>query len=146
MRIDDFSIRSIEYILFNFHNRREPNESSLVFQKMERQLRRIKNNSENKAPKTCHEVIQLFISDQIMAKYGYNLRGTDEFYVAGEATESHDFCLFASKESIKLVEENIAPPQRIYLMDATFKIVPHGRFRQLLIIHIQWNNNVRRFF
>lgn len=80
-----------------------------------------------------------------MAKYGNNLRDTEKFYIGGEATESHDFCLFASLNSIKLVEENIAPPQRTYLMDATFKIRPHGLFRQVLIIHIQWNNNVRSF-
>lgn len=111
---------------------------------MERQLRRIKNVSSPQAPRTCDEIMQLFNSEQMMAKYGLNLRGTQPFYIGGEDTETHSFCLFASNESIKLAEENIEPNQRTYLMDATFKIVPKGRFRQLLIIHIQWNSNVRR--
>lgn len=109
---------------------------------MERQLRRIKNNCHAKPPKTCNEINSLLDSEEMMEKYGNNLSGTDRFYVGGE----DDFCLFASKKSIELVEENIAPSQRKYLMDATFKIVPNGRFRQLLIIHIQWNQNVKHSF
>lgn len=115
---------------------------------MDRQLRRIKNVAYPKSPETCEEVIQLFHSKRIMEKYGWNLKGSEPFYVGGQATESHDhdFCLFASKESMKLLEKHIPPFQRTYLMDATFKIVPHGSFRQLLIIHIQWNLNVRMYY
>lgn len=110
---------------------------------MDRNLRRIKNVADEEAPKTCDEANQLFRYDRIMAKYGNNLRMSHQFYIGGEANESNSFCLFASMESIKLVEEHILPYQRKYLLDATFKIVPRGSFRQLLIIHIQWCSNVR---
>lgn len=105
-------------------------------------MRRIKNLECPRAPNTCEEVINLFRSEAVMAKYDFNLRGSQRFYIGGEAMEGHDFILFASMDAIKLVQDHIAPSQRNYLMDGTFKIVPRGEFRQLLIIHIEWKSDV----
>lgn len=129
------------YFLFDI--RHSFGESNLVYQRKERQLNRIKNVTYPKAPQSCAEVIEAFKSQQIMNKYGFNLRGTEPLYAGGVSARTFAFCLFASAESISLVAAKIPPGKRNYLMDATFKIVPRGQFSQLLIIHIQWNGNVR---
>lgn len=68
------------------------------------------------------------------------------FFTACIAEENYSFCLFSSEKSINLVKENIQPAQRRYLMDATFKIIPKGCFKQLLIIYIEYFGEVSNFY
>lgn len=49
---------------------------------------------------------------------------------------------FASSEIINLIEKNIPIGSRDYLMDATFRIVPVGCFRQLLVIYIAYQKQI----
>lgn len=43
---------------------------------------------------------------------------------------------------MSLIDQNISPEERHYLMDATLDVVPDGNFYQLLIIHIEYKNDV----
>lgn len=53
----------------------------------------------------------------------------------------HAFCVFSSKKTIRLIEE-LPPSERHVLMGATFKIVPIGEFKQLLVLYIRIKNEV----
>lgn len=110
---------------------------------MERTLRRLKNKSYPKRPLTAGEIIELFKKDKITEEYGFNLSHTERFYIDTiDVPGEYSFSLFASKEAMKLVEEHVAPDERNYLMDATFKICPFGCYYQLLIIYIEYRNDV----
>lgn len=55
------------------------------------------------------------------------------------AHESKDFsyCIFASDNIIDGIKERIPIERRRYLLDATFKICPYGKFNQFLIIYVE---------
>lgn len=122
--------------------RRTPGESKIYYRKVERQLHRIKDVNYPKAPKRGQQIKNAFENDQIMTEHGYNLSGNARLYIDTIISEKYTFCLFASINTINLIQTNIRPNRRNYLMDATFKIVPYGKFTQLLIIYIEWSGDV----
>lgn len=105
-------------------------------------MHRIKDCNYPKAPKSGHQIKIAFENNQIMAEHGYNLSGNARLYIDTIISEKYTFCLFASINTICLIDKYIHPNERNYLMDATFKIVPYGKFTQLLIIYIEWNGDV----
>lgn len=121
--------------------RRDLGQSKLKYSKMERQLRRIKDRPYPKSPKTESEIREAFADDRVMIDYGYNLNKTQPIYIDTVNNGEHSFCLFASLSSIKIIGEKIGPG-RNYSMDATFSMVPHGRYKQFFIIYIEWRGDV----
>lgn len=111
---------------------------------MERNLRRLKDQPYPKAPHNAHEIIDAYTDEKILSNFAYNLSNTDKLYIDTITTNTYCFTLFASMENIKLVDANIPPNMRNYSMDATFKIVPKSEFKQLLIIYIEYKNDVSR--
>lgn len=94
-------------------------------------------------PTTAKDIIEAFKDPQIFEKYALNLRKSKNFYVDTIEIDSIKcFTLFVSYEVIELIETYIAPEYRYYLMDGTFAVVPIGNFYQLLIIHIEFKNDV----
>lgn len=65
------------------------------------------------------------------------------FFTACISEADFLFCIFSSQKSLKLVKENVSESERKWLMDATFKIVPNGCFKQLLVIYIEYFDEVR---
>lgn len=112
---------------------------------MERQLRRLKDKPYPKAPKTEADIRNAFEDDRVMNDYGYNLNRTQPIYIDTMKNGENSFCLFASLSSIKLIEEKIESG-RNYSMDATFSIVPHGCYKQFLIIYIEWRGDVCKLY
>lgn len=122
-------------------------KSGLVFKKMSRNLDRLKNNTFSKQPLTAQEIICSFNREDILKKYGYNLSGKDRFYInTVDVRDEYSFTVFASIQSIKIIEYAIAPNERHYLLDGTFKIVPRSNFYKLLIIAIEYKNDVCIFY
>lgn len=113
---------------------------------MERHLRRLKDQPYLKAPKTPIEITEAFKDDKVQSDYGYNLSNTEKLYINTVSAENTCFTLFASMDVVKMIETNIPPNQRQYSMDATFRIVPQGNFKQLLIIYIEFHNDVSEYF
>lgn len=75
--------------------------------------------------------------------FAMNLRKTDSFYVDTIQTDYGEwFSVFASYPLFKLIERYIAPEERRYLIDGTFKVRPLGDFYQLLVIYIEFKNDV----
>lgn len=52
-------------------------------------------------------------------------------------------CTFLVSETIiDLIKKNIDPDRRKYMLDGTFKIVPIGVFKQLLILYVEYHDAV----
>lgn len=126
-------------------NRRIPGESKLKFKSIKRQLYRLRDKKyPKKKPKTDLEISQTLHQDEIFEEYGKNLNKSHKLYIDSVVEEKYAFHVFASISMIDIVKKYIPPPERIYLLDGTFKIVPrqftkHG---QLLIISIEFKNDV----
>lgn len=78
---------------------------------------------------------------KIAAEYGISMNKQHKFYMGSVVKKIFAFHVFASLAIINMIKDKIAPGERTYLIDGTFKIVPR-RFSQLLIISIQYNDNV----
>lgn len=100
------------------------------------------------SPKNAVQVIESFNYEAVWTQFGLTKDEDNprHFFTACIKEENNSFCLFSSLKSIELIKENIQPSQRTYLMDATFKIVPHGCFKQLLIIYIAYFDEVGATF
>lgn len=97
------------------------------------------------SPKNALQIIEAFNLENIW--YSFVITKDDanprHFYTACIIDEKYFFCLFSSLKAIDLVKENISHEKRTYLMDATFEIVPQGCFKQLLVIYIEYFDEVR---
>lgn len=111
---------------------------------MERNLRRIKHDKTYpKNPINGPQVLKTFENPMNKNKFGMNLRKTDNFYVDTIETDHGEwFSLFASYPLIRLIESYIPPEDRRYLIDGTFKVRPLGNFYQLVVIYIEFKNDV----
>lgn len=110
---------------------------------MSRNLRRYTNNKYPSKPNTVAQIKTAYNDQDTMQQYGSNVRKTHPFYVNTAETEfGSAFTIFASYEVIHMVKEHIPPEQRRYLIDDTFDVTPPGCFSQLLIIAIEYKNDV----
>lgn len=128
------------FILYHIW-RRTFGESKLTFKTVERNARRYKNRYP-KMPKNATDIIKAFNDNEIVKKYAFNLRRTKRFYIDTVVNGAGFFTIFASHQIISLIEKFIKPEERKYLVDGTFKIVPLNSYYQLLIIHIEYKNDV----
>lgn len=113
---------------------------------MERNLRRQKNPKYPSKPVTASQIKQAYEDKAIKVDFGLNLAKTQEFYIDTVETEVNSaFTLFASHQVINLIEENIPAAERRYLIDGTFDACPVGCYYQLLIIVIEYKNDVSQY-
>lgn len=77
----------------------------------------------------------------IAEEYGFSMNKQHRFYMGSVVKKMFAFHVFASLAVISMIKNRIAPGERSYLIDGTFKIVPR-QFAQLLIICIQYKNDV----
>lgn len=110
---------------------------------MKKTLERNKNKEHPKRPRSIEDIPKKFSDPYIIERYGYNLESDFRFYVDTVIKKEFAFTIFASQFTINFVKENIAPQSRHYLMDGTFDSLP-GNFYQLLIIAIEYRNDVSR--
>lgn len=109
---------------------------------MKRTLQRHKNKIYPKIPKTLEDIRNSFLDPKILNEYGYNLTNSAQFYIDTVIETNHAFTVFASKFVIDFIQKNIEPGQRNYLLDGTFDRLPGGGYYQLLIITIEFENQV----
>lgn len=99
-----------------------------------------------KSPQTPEELRISFQNDDIMKKFGMTKgENPKQFFKKLHESETFSYCIFASEKTITLMEKNINPANRHFLIDATFKVCPFGAFKQLLIIYIKYMQKVRQF-
>lgn len=84
----------------------------------------------------------MFNNPEIMDEYGFTMNKRERFYVGSVVQALFAFHIWASFATIKFIKKHITPNERNYLLDGTFKIVPSKLFSQLLIISIEYKNDV----
>lgn len=116
------------------------------YSRISRTLRRMKNKVFPRSPTNIDELEAEFAKPHIMKAFGMTGEDESETFFYGTVTGKHSSCaVFGSPEIIELIKENIPPAERVYLLDATFKIVPMGFFKQLLIIYIAYRGAIFPF-
>lgn len=117
----------------------------MTFSKIQRGLQKIVSKNLVTSPKNALEVIEAFNLENVWNDFGLSkdYLNPRHFFTAAIKEENYSFCLFSSLKTIYLIKENIPPSKRTYLIDATFKIVPYGCFKQLLVIYIEYFEEVR---
>lgn len=109
-------------------------------------MARWKNKSYPQRPKNIDEIKNLFNDPAILQQYGRTLDNKSQLYIDTEIHgEEHAFCIFSSAATVEFVRHNIAPGQRRYLLDGTFRVVPK-EFYQMLTISIEYENDVSFWF
>lgn len=110
--------------------------SGVEFGRVSRTLRRYKNEAFSASPKSGEELIAVFQKKSIMAAFGYSKHENPKQLYKDTIMDGDKYvCTFLVSEAIvELIKTNIDLNRRKYMMDATFKIVPVGIFKQLLII------------
>lgn len=94
-------------------------------------------------PKKAVDIIKTFNNKKVFNKLAFNLRGTKRFYIDTVVRGKDFFTVFASHQIIGLIKKFIPRENRGYLLDGTFKIVPLNKYYQLLILHLEYKNDVR---
>lgn len=80
-------------------------------------------------------------SPEICQNFRLTLEKSHVLYVGSVITDTYSFVVFASYKIIELIRRFIPSEERKYLIDGTFKIVPHV-FYQLMVISIEYKNDV----
>lgn len=111
-----------------------------------RTLQRIKKGVLPKNPNSVREIEDAFRDPEILKTFGYAHGSDDKFFDAAIETNDFSYCVFSSKKIINLINTRRAPNKRHILLDATFKTVPFGPFKQLLIFYVRIDHQVRTFF
>lgn len=114
------------------------------YSRINRTLRRMKNRVFPKSPANIEDLNREFDKEHIKSAFGTT---TDDkpFYYGSISNEKSSCAIFGSQEIMDNIEKNIPTQDRVYLMDATFKIVPMGFFTQLLLIYIAYKGSVYPF-
>lgn len=78
-----------------------------------------------------------------LERFGLTLDKNERLYVGSVLRKDYTFHVFASQRIIENIKKHMK--KRNYLMDGTFSIAPR-LFYQLLIIAVQYKNDVRNWF
>lgn len=98
-------------------------------------LNKMKRNKFPKSPKTSEEIISAFEKEDVRKMFGEHYETT----VKPEQKGIYGFSIFCDYTIIESMK-NIT--NREILIDATFDVVPDGPYKQLLVIHLAYENNV----
>lgn len=106
---------------------------------MERNLRRCKLNSFPASPINGTGVIEAFQLENVAQTFGKTRHDVPYEFYKGTLVQSNFECTFFSSESIiNNIKTHIPKGKRHYFLDATFKIVPFGTFKQILILYVEY--------
>lgn len=113
--------------------------ANIDFNKKKRTIQRLKRGVLPKNPTTVAEILAAFEDPAIFDTHGKTLHENENFpfYSGAIETDKFSYCVFSSPKTVQLVEQHIPIAKRDILMDATFRIVPVGPFKQLLIFYIR---------
>lgn len=96
-------------------------------------LNKRKNADKKKSPENIKEVAAAYLDAAIMDKFGMTFGSPRQLFYRGTVTEeAYGFTVFASPDVLAHVANS---PKNHYHIDGTFAL-PHGDYKQLLVIHI----------
>lgn len=136
------------YIYISFSHQ----DISIDLSRIERTLQKIKKGALPKTPKTVKEIVDAFKKAEVIDSYGSTLQTVDldgnllpekhRFFDTAFECKEYAYCIFTSKQTVELIENNLKAKNRHVLMDATFRVTPVGPFKQLLILYIRKHKKV----
>lgn len=85
------------------------------------------------SPMTAEDIVEKFEDHQIREKYG-------KYYKTTVNKNEFAFSIFYSQKMINRMR--FLKGHREIMIDATFKVVPKGPYKQLLILYVAYKNNV----
>lgn len=113
------------------------------YDSIKRNLRQLRVHGLPKPPTNCAEIKEVFEKNNIFEKFGYSKhQNREKFYNGCFENKSFSYCVFSSMTTIKLIEKHVIRENLTILMDGTFKIVPLGCFKQILIIYAEYSGKV----
>lgn len=88
-------------------------------------------------------VKEAFEMDNVNQSFGLSRHDIPRQFYKGTLIKPNFECtFFASDSIIDIIKSNIPRGKRNYFLDATFKIVPFGSFKQLLILYVEYIGKV----
>lgn len=115
--------------------------ANVGFASISRHLARKKNENFPTAPLTAEGVFAAFQMDSILKLYGVSLAdGNKPFYNFTVIETAFKYTVFSS--GVLLDKLATMPVVRNYHIDGTFRVVPNGEYRQLLIVHVAYQEHV----
>lgn len=113
----------------------------LQYAKRQRTYQKHQRKGIPKNPKTVDDVKSYFEQQEIRDRYGKSLNTNPKpFYNETVVTSMFAYVIFCSE----VILQNLPPIRRLFI-DGTFKVVPAGPFKQLLIIGIENDSHVSIF-
>lgn len=107
---------------------------------MGRTLQNIRSSTMSQPPQNADEIKAVFLQLEFFEEFGRSKHDEKrDFFKVAFSCNEFQYCIFASDTIIDQMREM---PDRTILMDATFKVVPCGEFKQLLIIYVGYLNKV----
>lgn len=130
----------------NFWIRLQNDTKNIEFLKIKRGLQYIAAKNFVSSPKSALDVVEAFNIENVWTQYGVSkdCDNPEHFYTASISDKDYSYFIFSSQKSIHLIRENISPTNRKFLIDATFKPVPRGCLNQLLIIYVEYFDEVQK--
>lgn len=117
----------------------------LEYDKMKRQLFRMKNAKYPKIPKNISDIENALNDATIRKNFAHTYNSDHELYAGTVQKKEYSFVVFVSRKVINSIEKSIPSSDRNYLIDGTFRIVPR-QFKQLLVISVEFRNDVSCFY
>lgn len=113
--------------------------------KCKRNLQKIASSQLPTSPTTSDEINKAFESENILKQFGMTLQNeenvdeltSNRFFKYAHSSKDFEYCVFASDNIIEGIKKNIPVERRKFLLDATFKVCPYGKFNQFLIIYVE---------
>lgn len=98
----------------------------------------------SKTPRTAEEIETAFSTPNIFEDLGrskHHSKGV--LFNTIQINKNFVNCIFSSERSIDLIKEHVEEKDRVFVMDATFKVTPNSIFQQVLIIYVKYGIKVR---
>lgn len=125
------------------------NLNDIPFAAVESTCNKSRRKSLPTTPQTVAEINDAFKLNQVQQNFGMTERSADErstpFFKGAVECDSYSFCVFASNDAVKAIQENTEESKRKLYADGTFKICPVGPFKQVLIIFAELLGHVCLF-
>lgn len=114
-----------------------------TFDEVRKTMRNWRSSRYEKYPRTADEIEEAFKKPRILEDLGTSThRSKQTLFNVFQRGANHENLIFSSAESIRLIKESTEVEDRLFLMDATFKITPNSIFKQVLIIYCQFGIKV----
>lgn len=116
----------------------------IEFTKIAKTLSNWKKEKYETSPQSCDDIKKAFENPATLADLGTSLH-KDHGLIFNHVHQQKEFsyCVLSSPKSIQIMNDELEPNERFFLIDGTFRITPMCKvFKQVLVIHGQFGLKV----